>query len=532
MSTDGKVRSKPSEIYQRVAQQLEREGITVPPEAVEDLQLRRAADLEDVIGVLFDHIPPEHRGKLEALTKEARPERGVRPFALQILNFETRKIDRNAHGYGVNSTVFPTTSEFIMPKDAGAVIQVNNELTDSERRQPITKIVARDGFEVYQLDLDKLGLRYSEGESSNDVQVERVGTHDADVKIIDDTASHDKLGDNGVWIVVDRDGNELERTGRVPQMVIETASFQRMNGNPSVPDLDRPIPNGRSEQSGPQFDQPGQLGRAVTSFRDRIQLHIASKTKLDKTGAWLSSPATDLDMSLLVAPGLLRAFGKDASISFLGTTLQTRTEDNDFDGKGSPRAHYRYDLASDKRSIEQVLREQLVLTTASRASGLHDRTSQQEAGWAYVYPHRDQVEIAGAKFAPLSTTSLASKEQIKTAQIDASLTAGLPEGSATPSGDSTTLHLTLAPGLLKASEPADLEGYTVVVGYFDKDNQWVQNGSHKIESWDASQKMHFDVPIADTASAFANKNVEIQIFNRQGIPAQRVAFPFKLVDWK
>ena len=105
--------------------------------------------------------------------------------------------------------------------------------------------------------------------------------------------------------------------------------------------------------------------------------------------------------------------------------------------------------------------------------------------------------------------------------------------------DGVKLSLTLGEGFLAAEAgKASVKGYTIQVGYFDETNKWIEAKPHVVGNETTSKKttFTFDVPDFDALQKGARqgepgRNIEIRMYNADGIPAERIQIPFRDATW-
>jgi len=289
-------------------------------------------------------------------------------------------------------------------------------------------------------------------------------------------------------------------------------------------------PARRNWNSGPRSEVATgiELDTALpAAYDERIQLSMKAKDSFP-AGGWLSTRADQVDVGLTVQPGLIFEPNKNASVAFMGTSLETGVAADDAFFTGSPSAAGDVKTQGQTMSLKQLLNQKVIRKVVSGAGGSKaDIAEIQEPAFKLIYKHPEGIKIGGKQFNPLGDLNLKKADLGEASGVQATLT---PIKDA--EHDGTRVSLVLDKAFAATEDGESVKGWSVTVGFTDHDGTWKQCESTTFDDADASQRLGFTLDMED-APALMNKgrSLEVRIFNDQGVPAQRVQIPFQAMTW-
>lgn len=474
----------------------------------------------DKVAELLQQALPQHKQKIADLGKQVATYQcdGSKPnFLSQIVGTHHIEKERAAvyqSPHIVRPTRDPLTAQLIMAKDADVMLLFNAGVFDDAGRPLLMKIVAREKVKDHLPDISN----YHTLTKTPDVQL--VADNAAYVTIKDENEAEFAFGHPLAQVSLDCKGNELSRSGAVhPTNAQKTTYYYGINQNGAiVPNLSSPVGWTPTSESGAQLDTT-----AVQTFRDRVQLELRAKDDFPK-GGWLEAPLKHVEAKLLLEPGYMLEPDSQATVSFLGTSLQTKVAADDFSFIGSPSAEATLATESSNATIGAVLNSQV---TESNYSGSgSDAQSVNTPAYQLIYQQAEHIKIGGEAFAPLSDVTM-NKDAMEAAGITAYVQplAGDKDGQ--------EIHLELPKGFLSSDKGGLVAGWKIVVGFAtpDPENPWIQ-AKPRVTSGSASGSESFKLALDNAPEAILNnRNLEVRLFNERGVPAERVLIPMKELPW-
>jgi hypothetical protein len=404
----------------------------------------------------------------------------------------------------------PLFAQFTMAPDADFLLLFNARDVDRNGQPLLMKIVARERADVASIDLS----RYRTQGGAPDVMV--VANDATFVETKDTNETEFSFGDPLKQVSLTGKGVELSTSVKV-RPVNEDVKNHYYADAAGRPDTKRPYQLGQ-KTVGEQLDQT-----RVARFDDRIRLSIAAKETMP-AGAWLDTPGAGahLAASLSLDRGYIFEPGAKATVQFNGAVLKTEVPVDDAQLLGAPAQ--RADVAVPPSwTIRNLLDQPVARTTIA---GTHDGANESTKASDLLFADAAKRTIAGATCAPLADVPLA-KAAFAAAKVKVDVTAA----SGDCDGDDAKLKLSLDEGFLAAQDGASFAGWKLVVGYTDAAGKWIESGPRTVG--DAASKREdfaFDVEDFDGLQA-KNGNLEIRVFDADGVPAQRVNVSFREIGW-
>ncbi|MBI4819854.1 MAG: hypothetical protein HY791_26510 [Deltaproteobacteria bacterium] len=415
----------------------------------------------------------------------------------------------------------PLMAEFIMDKDAQVVLLFNARDVDEKGRPLLMKAVCREGATLDAVDLTHYRTKWSD---PKDADIQTVPKNASFVSVQDNHETEFEFGDPVVQISLGCKGQEISRGVAVRPENQETVRFypgkwENVNGaNVIVPNTASP------EATAPQIVQGASLDRTpVVAFDERIRLGLTVKPSFPQ-GGWLETPISHVDAKMMIEPGLIFEPDTTAKVTFLSGVLSTKVESEDAFLVGSPGTEAPVGLAQySAQSLQWLLNQPVQRQTQSTAGS--DARNQSWSLSDLIYTARDKIGVGAGKLNPLGDLRVGGAN-LAGAKIEAvySQIADNSKGQ--------HLDLKLGEGFLKAEDGASVKGWTMVVGYTDESGAWKQCDARTVKSRKGSDCESFELDFADAPALYKqNKNVEIRVFNAEGVPAQRVLVPLKEISW-
>jgi len=495
--------------------------------ACEAAGTEKALTLVELEKILTQAMPDQSAIIADAKGRAAcyHPDKTQGTFLTQIL--ETRIEKETARVYSAPAIpprrVDPYYTDIQMDPRADFVLLFNARDVDRNGQPLLMKVVARERADLSKLDLSQYRTRENQTDITK-FDIMKVA-NDADYIAIKDSDEMEfNFGDPLKQVTLDGKANELSTSVKVaPANKNVTQEYHaKREGTQNVPDLARPVPGRRSEQTGDQLDTFN-----VVRFDDRINLKMSTKDTFPE-GSWLDDRVSShLDISLGVDRGFFFEPGARGRVDFLGSVVMPEVKLDDAQMLGNDSMSTNVTAAN--QTMRWVLTQPVRIDTFSGATGPTDRLVENKPAHDIVFAERASISVGfdGNKLAPLQDLTL-SKAQFEAARVDVHKIplAGDAEG------DGQEVHLNLKKGFLRGEDGVSVEGWKVVAGFVDHEGNWKQAEPVKISGKRESQEMSFkfDLPDADAVHQ-QNKNLEIRLYNAEGIPAERVLIPFRQVGW-
>lgn len=372
------------------------------------------------------------------------------------------------------------------------------------------------------------GIRQNWGPNAEKIDIKIIAANDAYVELKDMDEAEFQFGDPILQISQDKAGKELSRgvATEPDNKLIRKYYAAQANGQPN---LAQPV-RSRWNQGNPEDILTGANldTTAPNVFDERISLKMSAKETFPE-GGWLETRAEFVTAGLVVEPGLIFEPGKDASVTFLGTSLKTAVAKDDAYFTGSPSAEGELKLEGNfaKYSLKQLLTQSVTRNVVSQAAGHGDNANVAKQAFQFIYADAGHINIAGKAFTPLSDQNLKKAELGDGTKMTAQLAP-----IADPDHNGTRASIVLNEGFLKTDGETSIEGWTVAVGFKDVDGAWKQCSSTKIEDRETSQRMGFELDMTDAPGLMKQgASMEIRLFNQNGVPAERVQVPFQAMTW-
>jgi len=262
----------------------------------------------------------------------------------------------------------------------------------------------------------------------------------------------------------------------------------------------------------------------VASFDDRIKLEMAMKDNFPE-GGWLETKASFVDAKLRVEPGLIFEPDTNATVTFLGNAIKTAVAMNDAFMTGSEGGEKDIALGGAANyTLAQLLSQPISRQTMS-GGGSNDANNVNRPAVQMVYPKPASFTVGNGALKPLKDVTV-PHAQFENAKLNAEFA---------PVADNTggqQLNLTLEPGFLGAKDGESLEGWKVVAGYTDHKGKWQQCDARTVKNKTKSGCEEFSFVLENAGAMHkANRNLEVRVFNNDGIPAQRLNIPVRQIQW-
>ncbi len=469
---------------------------------------------------------PEHKEKItklgeQCLCHHSDGKNGA--FLTQMVGLHRIQKDRSAVYHQPQFTQparDPLFAKFIMAKDADVLLVFNASKFDDGGRPLLMKIVARESMKDKIPDLSN----YHTLTKTPDVQY--VANDAAFVEIQDENEAEFAFGDAIAQVSLNAKGKELSRNGGVgPTNQRVTNYFSGMNvGGTIVPNLNAPVGVAPTHEAGIHLDNAH-----VQRFEDRIQLSLAAASTFP-AGGWLETAASHLETKLTVQPGYLLEPGTKGNVSFAGAAVATHVPADDFSFNGSDSGAATVNSGNyHSTSLGQFLRQNVRQSTQSDSSGGHDAQTVDTPAFQLVFAHPERVQVGGIALDPLGD------RMVKKADFAAAQVAVHVEPLASdPEKDGQEIVIDLAKGFLTGKDGESLAGWRVEAGYrggASQNNEWI--GTKALTSkagGTPAECLKLALPNAPEALA-AGTNLELRVYNAEGVPAQRILIPLTELPW-
>lgn len=441
-------------------------------------------------------------------------------FLTQMLDFRITKETAEVFRQPPTRRTYrdPLEASFVLDNDAQVVLLFNARDVDASGRPLLMKVVAREGAKIDDVDLSQYRTNWAEGKED----IRTISKTAAYLEIKDTNESEFAFGDPLLQVSLDKKGKELSRGVAVnPTNTQVTHFFQGKNvGGKLVPDTTNPFP-GRAPQTAtaPSLDR-----QAVVSFDDRIGLEMKCKDNFPE-GGWLDTKAAFVDAKLRVEPGLIFEPDTTATVTFAGATIKTAVANNDAFLVGSEGGEMAVNMSSfGNHTLRQLLSQPISRHTQS-GGGSADANQVNQPAVRMVFPHPERIGVGAGNLAPLADKT------VQHAQFAASkLNAEFRPVTDNTGGQQVCVRL--EDGFLSAKDGASVKDWTVVVGFTDHAGKWQQCDSVTVKNKTKSGCEEFSLNLENAAAMHkANRNLEVRVFNNDGIPAQRVNIPIRQIEW-
>lgn len=284
-----------------------------------------------------------------------------------------------------------------------------------------------------------------------------------------------------------------------------------------VPNMAQPIPHMNTQQTGDALDTT-----AVKTFDERIHLSLSAKSSLP-AGVWLddANAGAHVDVNVVVDRGLIFEPGSSAAIALSGhatANLAVAVDKTDAHLNGNASTSTKAAVVGGA-SLRQILGSTLQRTSRSTAT---DATSSSQRVVDVVYADAAARLIGNKPLSPLadvvvSQPELAAMKMTCTAKVLAN----------DPQDNGAVVKLALDDAFLSG---ADFKGWKIVAGFRDETGTWQEQTRTVGSSSSKKEAFSFDVSDFDVQQR-KNANVEVRLFNADGVPAQRVLVPFREIHW-
>lgn len=484
-------------------------------QALADAAQGKALNADQVEQVLLDAMPAQKaviqdsKGIAQGYQCDGRNPR----FLTSILDL--RIVKESDHAYSPPRPVPPVArdplyAQFTMAPDADFLLLFNARDVDRNGQPLLMKIVARERADVAKIDLS----RYRTQGGAPDVMVVPNDASFVETKDVHETEF--AFGDPLKQVSLNGKGVELSTSVKVRPVNEDVKNYYYANGSGGF-DKNRPYRLGQ-KTVGEQLDQT-----RVVRFDDRIHLSIVAKETMP-AGAWLDTPGAGahLDAAVALDRGYVYEPGAQATVTFLGTALKTAVPADDAQLLGAPATSAKLTV-SPAWTMRNLL-EQAVQRTV--AAGTHDGANESTKASALLFADHAKRLVGGVAMTPLGDAPLA-KAGFAAAKVKVAAQAAAGDCD----GDDAKLQLSLDDGFLTAQDGASFAGWKIVVGFTDAAGKWVESGPRVVGGANNKREdFAFDVEDFDGLQA-KNANLEVRVFDPNGVPAQRVNIPFREIGW-
>jgi len=447
-------------------------------------------------------------------------------FLTQILSMRIEKETHNV--YSPPAPVAPRTTDplyasFTLAPDADVMLLFNARDVDAKGQPVLMKVVARERFDMAGFDFGK--YRLNPNGSKPDVVVVKDTESYVETKDIDEAEF--AFGDPLKQVSLNGKAQEISTSVWVRPENIDKQRFFRATRDAAgqlIPNLAQPVA---------QFDRvtnADTLDRTpVKSFSDKVRLTLT--TDQLPAGAWLDTAGVDgkVKASLSVDRGFIFEPGSRGTIGLSGVAsgnvnVEVDAGDAHLLGNNAKRTDV---VLQSGATLRSLMGTQLVETTNAQAGNSDTATTQRPLS-AIVFADAAARQVAGHAMRVLGDTTVAASGFVAS---KLSCTAKpLPRD---PEEDGVTVSLTLHDAFLSSAaglDPVSFKGYTVVAGFTDVDGVWKEQQRSVKTDASCNESFAFDCNDFDGLQK-KNANLEIRLFNADGVPAQRVLIPFRQVQW-
>jgi hypothetical protein len=260
----------------------------------------------------------------------------------------------------------------------------------------------------------------------------------------------------------------------------------------------------------------------VMMFDDRIKLSLKS---VGDKGGWIRD-AAPVDGSLHIGRGLIFEPGAKGTVKFGPVTANVAVAGDDAQLLGNQPQTIRFDPKALGASLAHTLISPVDIESHVEANK-SDRGTTSKRLIDLVFSNASQIAVGANPLAPLADVAVGNKADLKANKM--SWTA-LPLSD--PQNDGACVTLRLEEGFLaKKGNLGDVAGYEVQVGYFDNDKKWIEAKRFTVAG-DQSKATEFSFDL-DSLPALqkTNANLEVRLYNADGVPAQRMTIPFRAAEY-
>lgn len=449
-------------------------------------------------------------------------------FLTQILSMRIEKETANVYSPPVPTPPVardPLYATFSMAPDADVMLLFNARDVDDKGQPLLMKVVARDRFDINNLD-----LTHYRTQAGNTPDVVRVKDGASYVETKDIHESEFAFGDPLKQVSLNGKGQELSTSVWVRPENLDLQKYYRPGivNNRWAADLTQPLPQFDRRTTGDTLDKT-----PVKSFSERVRVSL--QTNNLQRGAWLDTAATGgaVKAELVVGRGYifepgsrgLVSIGSQSSVQFVSGNVGVSVAKDDAHLLGNTPATAQLSIHP-SATLRQVLSSTVSHKTYAQ-DGASDAADRQTTLQQLVFADAAGRTIAGRVMSPLEDVTLVQSD-LAAAKM-ACTCKPLPRD---PEEDGVTVKLTLDDGFLATAtgQTASFKGYTMVVGFTDVDGTWKEQ-SRTVNS-DASkhESFSFDVDAFDEMQK-KNGNLEVRLFNADNVPAMRVLVPFREIHW-
>jgi hypothetical protein len=447
-------------------------------------------------------------------------------FLTQILSMRIEKETHNVYTPPAPTPpriVDPLYATFTMAPDADVMLLFNARDVDAKGQPLLMKVVARERFDIKDLDLSKYRLH----PTATAPDIVRIKDGASYVETKDIHEAEFSFGDPLKQVSLNGKGKEISTSVWVRPENIDVQRFFRAarvgNTNAWQPDLTRPVANMDRRTTGDTLDRT-----PVKVFSDQIRISMTT-TALPE-GAWLDTAdvGAAVKANVSVGRGYMFEPGSKGVVSVAGmakATVNVAVDATDAHLLGNATAAA--DLAVPANAtLRQILTSQ-VSYGAFAQKDQSDTFVVRSPLHQVVFGDAASRTIAGRAMTPMGDVSLKASDL---AAAKLSCTAKpLPRD---PEEDGVTVSLSLEDAFLAAAPgtAASFKDYKVVVGFTDVDGTWKQQ--EKTIKSAASKKEGFSFDVGDfDGMQKKNGHLEIRLFTNDGVPAQRVLIPFREIQW-
>ncbi len=478
-----------------------------------------ALDCHVLEKVLLQAMPTQSQviQRAKACGMKHHPDKTNGRFLTQILSMRIEKETAIAYAQPSAAPVRkdPLYATFTLAPNADCMLLFNARDVD-DKGNPLLMKVARDAFDITKLDLTK--YRTDKNGTQPDVVRIKDSASYVETKDIDETEF--SFGDPLKQVSLDKSGDEVSTSVWVrPENIDRTTVFHAMRNAQGaiVPNPVQPLLSMNSQRTGDTLDTTG-----VKTFDERVRLSMSARSTLP-AGVWLddANVGAHVDVDLIVDRGLIFEPGSSASIALNGhasANLSVAVDKTDAHLNGNASTSMKASLTG-SASLRQILVSSLQRSSRSTPT---DQTSSNQRVVDVIYKDAQTRVVGNKTLSPLADVKVTQPEL---AAMKMSCTAKVL--AADPQDNGAVVNLTLDDAFLSGS---DFKGWKVVAGFRDENGTWQEQTRTVGSSSSKKEAFSFDVSDFD-AQQKKNANVEIRLFNADGVPAQRVLVPFREVHW-
>lgn len=396
----------------------------------------------------------------------------------------------------------------------------NARNVDRNGRPLLMKVVAREGADLSRLNLADYRTRGNVTDITK-FDVMKVAKTADWIEVVEKDEPEFDFGDPIKEMSLDKQGRLISQSVAVnPENVHVTKSWPgKLMNNIWTPDYSRYSQMTVDTTTGPHLDH-----QPVAVFADRIFMKMKMGEQVNKA-AWLDDNyrvPDDIQIQVGCDRGLIFEPGAQAKVTFQNLTLNTAVPATDTSLVGSPGASADLKL-SGSNSLRRLLELPIIRDAQTRIS---DSSTVSLKAVDLIYLSKDRITVGPTGLNPLSDQTL-NNSQLATAKLAITKMPIHGDGG----NNDQKVMLTMQPGFLSARDGASVEGWSAVVGFTDDKGQWQQKEvkfNHPTQSQAAT--LEFDVLNANVVHN-ANRNIEVRVFNQNGIPAERLLIPFREIGW-